>query len=141
VKDVIRLSNFATSAQTIDIQTLGDKRDFTIRQLRTDATGKKWRRFHVTNLKVSRDSPVKIQMLGDLEAIQVNSREKKVTFDLEIQQQIEGVILTRSIKHLSTTPGKLLRVAPKNWRALEKTELKQEMIQPIQRLQRDQMMK
>jgi hypothetical protein len=122
-KDIVKLSRAATAAQSLEIKTLGDQRDFTIKQLRTGTTGREWRSFDIKNLKSSRNIPVTIDVIGDLEAVTVSSPDREVQFDLDIQQRIKGEVTTRKVDRLSTTPGKVLRVAPKSWQMLDKTEL------------------
>jgi len=96
---------------------------FTIKQLRTGTTGKEWRSFDIKNLKAARNVLVTIDVVGDLEAVTVSSPDREVQFDLDIQQRLKGKVTTRKVDRLSTTPGKVLRVAPKSWKMLEETEL------------------
>ena len=125
-KDVIRVSNLATAAQSVEIQTLGAERNLSIKQLRADVKGKDWRSIEVKDLRAARNVPVTIEAIGDMETVLVSSRDQAVTFDLDLQQRVKGQFATRKSERLSTTPGKLLRIAPGDWGALDRTEIEKE---------------
>ena len=86
---------------------------------------------------MTRDVPVTINVVGDLEAVTVSSLDKKVNFDLDLQQRFKGEVSTKKVDRLSTTPGKALRIAPKSWEMLEKTELEKMELEKeaLQRMQ------
>lgn len=121
--DVIRLSELTTAVQSIEIETSAPQRTVHVMQLRTDVNQGQWRRFDVRNLQVSREAPVAVQVLGNLDAVSVSSRDRAVAFDLDIRQRLKGATSIRTVQKLTTEPGKRLRVAPKDWAALDKTEL------------------
>lgn len=125
-RDTLRVSGMATGTQSLEIKTPGKKRKFEIKLLRTGTKGKDWRSFIVKNLNISRDIPVTVTAVGDLEGVLVSSLDKKVSFELDIQQRLKHKTARRSAGKLSTSPGKVLRVAPKDWRNLKKTELEKQ---------------
>jgi len=125
--DVITLTAIATAGQSIRVETSGAQRKVTVMQLRTGASEGEWRRYDVRNLRVTREAPVTIDVQGDLGAIAVSSRDRAVTFDLGIQQRVHGSVSTRTVPQLVTQPGKVLRVAPKDWKRLETTELEKKI--------------
>lgn len=138
-KDIIKLSRMATAAQSLEIQTLGAQRKFNVKQVRTGATGKEWRSIDVKELNVTRSTPVTINVLGDMEAVAVSSLDKQVSFNMTLQQRFKGEVSTMAVDRLSTTPGKVLRLAPGNWETLDKTklekiEVKKEVIQQMEKM-------
>ena len=122
-KDVIRISRLATAAQSVEVTTLGAERILTIKQLRADPKGKDWRSIEVTDLRITRDVPVTIEAIGDMEAVVVSSRDRAVTLDLDMQQRVNGKFSRQRSETLSTTPGKFLRIAPTDWRTLDGTKI------------------
>ena len=130
-KDLIRVSNLATAAQSVDIQTLGAERNLSVKQLRADVKGKDWRSIEVRDLRAARNVPVTIGAVGDMESVLVSSRDQAVNFDLDLQQRVMGQFATRKTERLSTTPGKLLRIAPGDWSALDRTEIEKEHLDRI----------
>ena len=122
-KDIIRVSNLGTAAQTVQIQTLAAERNLSVKQLRADVKGTDWRSIEVKNLRVPRNLPVTIQAVGDVESVLVSSSEQAVTFDLDLQQRIKGRFAAKTGERLSTSPGKHLWIAPEDWNVLERTRI------------------
>jgi len=122
-KDIITVSGLATAAQSVEIKTLGAQRSFDVRQLRGSTATRDWRSVEVKGLEVTRDTPVVIESIGDMEAVVVSSRDKTVSFNLDLKQRINGEFSSAKSEMLSTTPGKLLKVVPGNWRTLGTTTL------------------
>lgn len=127
-KDIIRLSRVATAAQALEIKTFGKQRNFAVKQLRTGVRGEEWRSFDIKNLMITQDIPVTLNVVGDMQAVLVSSLDKTVDFNLNIQQRLQEKTLIRDVGKLSTLPGKILKVAPKDWRKLKETELEKENI-------------
>jgi hypothetical protein len=129
-KDVIRFSRSGTAGRSIEMETLGNKRNVTFRQLRIGVKGTEWRSCKVENITMERNVPVIMNMVGDLEAVQVSSGDKEVKFAIEMQRYFHGKISKRNIGTVTTTLGKTLRVSPRNWTSLSKTRIDKETLKP-----------
>ncbi|MGC8863941.1 MAG: hypothetical protein ACP5R5_14390, partial [Armatimonadota bacterium] len=127
-RDRIRIANLSGAAQTVEVETFGSERSLSIKQLRADVKTNDWRSIEVKDLRAARNVPVAIQAVGDLESVVVSSENQPASFELDLQQRIKGRFSTRKTERLTTTPGKLLRVAPRDWGALDRTEIGKETL-------------
>ena len=81
------------------------------------------RSIDVKELNVTRNIPITINVVGDLEAVMISGLNEQVNFGLNLRQRFKGEVSTKTVDTLSITPGKVLRIAPRNWEMLDKTEL------------------
>lgn len=125
-KDIIRFSRSGMADQSIEMETLGKKRNITVRQLKTGAKGIEWRSCNIENITMERNVPVVMNMVGDLEAVQVSSLDKEVKFAMEMQRYFNGKVSKRNVGTLATVPGMTLRVSPRDWNSLGKTGIDKE---------------
>lgn len=130
-RDIIKVSDLGTAAQSLELQTQATERDLTVKQLRSDLQTRDWRSIEVKNLRAASSLPLKIQAVGDLEALVVSSRDTAVNFDVDMQQRMNGRLTSGSARGLSTTPGKFLKVAPKSWQTLESAGLEKRVLDKL----------
>lgn len=109
--DVVRLSGTASNP-SLEIATLGEEREFSIRCLRAGENPADWGSFDIAHLVVKPGAPVTITALGNLEALEVSSPGREVHFDLAVTQKVNATVSTRSFEELVTTAGKRPRIAP-----------------------------
>lgn len=109
--DVVRLSGTAANP-SLEIATLGEEREFSIRCLRAGEDHADWRSFDISHLVVNPESQVTITSLDNLHALEISSAGREVLFDLAVTQKVNGTVSTRAFEALVTTPGKRLRIAP-----------------------------
>jgi len=124
--DVIKFDAVSSAVQSVELETTGVKRMVSVMQLRTGTTQKEWRRFDVKNLAVTRDTPVMIHATENFKSIQVSGKNKPVSFDLEIQQRMNNKTTIKTIQKLTVDTGKVLKMAPKDWDKLDKTDIVKE---------------
>jgi hypothetical protein len=122
-RETIKTYGSVLEALSMDVTTTGKKRKVSLNHLLAGATGKEWRTYRLKNIELPKEVPVSINMEKKMNAMTISCPEKKVQFDLEIQQRFNGKITLRHVGKVSTSPGKMLRLAPKEWKNLEKTEL------------------
>lgn len=125
-KDEISINNLATAAQSLEITTSGPGRELAVKQLRQSGSGRQWRSIEVNRLRIPPEKPVSLQVGDDFKELQVSGGANRLDFRVEMQQYWDGKSSKRNLGQLSTTPGQVLRIAPKDWRALEKTEVETE---------------
>ncbi|NCO61110.1 hypothetical protein GW871_11780 [bacterium] len=128
VKDSIRVGDLGTSSQSVQIETLAGARNFSIRQIRSDLKTNDWRAIEINDISVKSGSPVSFETVGNMEAVVVRSREQSVGFNIEMQQRVRGKFLSRRSEGLATSAGRPLRLAPENWRELDKTPIEKRLL-------------
>lgn len=128
-KDIVTVSGLATAAPSVRVTTLAPEREFTIKQIRQDSKSKDWRSIEVKSLKAARDVSVTIEAVGNLESVAVFSGDKPVSFDVDAQERINGQHVSRKLQRVSTTPGKLMMLRPRDRTTLEKMELQRPKLQ------------
>jgi hypothetical protein len=121
-RDTIRIAGLATAAQCLEIQTGGEGRAFHVRQLRTWAKGAGWRSIHIRNARLTDDN-LKVQTIGDLNAVEVSSLKSQIGFELDLRQYREAALSSQSVGKCSTVLGQVLRFAPEDWSQLEHTRI------------------
>jgi hypothetical protein len=122
-RDIIKLRRMATEFQSIEINTTGIHRKFNIKKLRSDIGTRNYRSFNVKNLILDPNVPVNVSLTRDFKDMEISSKDKTVDFELNIIQSVGGKTTVREVRDLSTSPGKLLRISPKNWKKLDSTEI------------------
>jgi hypothetical protein len=122
-RETIKTYGSVLDALSMDVMTTGKKRKVSLNHLLAGATGKEWRKYRLKNIELPKEVPVSIDMEKEMNAMTISCPEKKVQFDLEIQQRFNDKITLRNVGKVSASPGKMLRLAPKEWKNLEKTEL------------------
>jgi hypothetical protein len=127
-RDVIRFSRSGMADQSIEMVTAGKGKGMTIGQQKIGAGGTEWRGCNVKNIGMERNVPVVINTVGNLEAIQVSSRDRQVKLAIEMQRYFKGKVSKRNAGTLSTVSGKILRVSPKDWDSLAKTGIDKQTI-------------
>ncbi|MGQ9471825.1 MAG: hypothetical protein ACUVR0_09075 [Candidatus Aminicenantales bacterium] len=108
--------------------TTAPERRLTIGKLRTDFGRRNYRQFEIKSLTAKAASRLTITTLGDLEGLEAEFGEKATSFDLDILQRQDGTSTTRKLSRLPTSPGKKLRIGPKNWKKLETTEVERSQL-------------
>jgi len=121
--DAIRVSGLTTAERLVEVRPLERARAVTLRQLRAGVEGAEWRSVEVRNARLGREGLV-LRAPGDLEAVEVHGAGKAVRFDLELAQRREGQVQRRSLGRLSTVRQGAFRVEPRDWRDLEKGEIR-----------------
>ena len=111
--DILRFSGTASNL-SLEITTLGEEREFSIRCLRTEENSADWGSFDIAHLVVEPGAPVTITALGNLRALEVSSPDREVHFDLAVTQKVDEMVITRSFEELMTTAGRSLRIAPED---------------------------
>jgi hypothetical protein len=111
--DVFRLSGTASNL-SLEIATLGEAREFSIRCLRTGENPADWGSFDIAHLVVEPGAPVTITALGNLRALEVSSPDRELRFDHAVTQKVDEMVIARSFEELMTTAGKSLRIAPED---------------------------
>jgi hypothetical protein len=122
-RETIKTYGSIHDALSMDVMTTGKKRKVSLNHLLAGATGVEWRTYRLKNIELPKEVPVRINMEKEMNAMTISCPEKKVQFDLEIQQRFNGKITLRNVGKVSASPGKMLRLAPKEWKDLEKTDL------------------
>ena len=121
--DLVRVSRLGTAACAVEIEALEQPRQVKVRQLRSDVLGGEWKSVEVRSKEVGR-SGLALRAVGDLEAVEVSSRDRAVQFDLEVAQRREGVVSRLPATGLSTVRERALHVAPVDWQHLDRSELR-----------------
>jgi hypothetical protein len=116
--DLVRVSRLGTASRAVEIQALDQPRRVTVRQLRGDVLDAEWKSVEVRSKEVGR-SGLLLRAVGDLEAMEVSSRDRPVRFDLEVAQRREGVVTRLPAKGLATVEDRALHVAPADWQHLD----------------------
>lgn len=135
-RDTIKTYGLISDAVSMDITTTGKKREISISHLLTGATNKEWRRYQLRNIRLPKKVPITINMGKKMRAMAVSCREKEVKFELDIQQRFKGRVTTKNVGEVSTIPGKILRLAPKKWKILEKSKLIKDVLEKDEKSKR-----
>ena len=122
-KDIVTISRALNTVSSIEIKTLGGKREIGIKQIRTVPKDADWRSFDIKNVSITQNTPLKIDTEGYLDAVHISSGDKEVEFEANIAQSFRGKVLSRSISRISTASERTLRIAPSEWNELGKTAI------------------
>lgn len=120
--DAIRISRLAAATRSVEVHPLERTRTVSLRQLRAGLEETEWRSVELRNAQLGREGLV-LSVPGDLEAVELHSRGRAMSFDMELLQRREGQLQRRPLGRLSTVRGKTFRVEPSDWRDLEKSEI------------------
>lgn len=129
-RDIVKFSGIASHRQSLEIKTSGTLKEFDVKQLRTGTSQRDYRSFHVKKLKIDAALtavPVNIGVVGDFAGVELSAQEKTVHFAVGILQNKAGKVTSRTLQQLSTTPGKILKIAPQNWKKLKDTLLEKQL--------------
>lgn len=128
-RETIKTSGSILDAVCIEVTTTGKAREMTLNHSLMGATAEDWRKFKLKSIQLPEKVPITISMEKKMNMLTVASHEKEVKFDLEIQQCSNKKISSRKVGTISTVPGKTVRLAPKDWKNLGKTELRKQVIE------------
>ena len=135
-RDIVKFSGIATHTQSLEIKTSRVQKEFDVKQLRTGTSQRDYRSFHVKKLKIDAALSavqVTVGVTGDFAGVELSAEEKTVNFAVDILQNKAGKVTSRTLQQQSTTPGKILKIAPKNWKKLEDTILDKQLRFPRKR--------
>ncbi len=124
-RDVVRLDGLGTFTQTIAIRTEGEGRLFDVRQLRTGTSPGQWRKLEMRNAQLTRNA-LTVYGTGNLSALELSAKEGEITAEVVLEQRLKDKLTSRPVGRVSSLPARGVRVAPRDWRALDKTDIHRE---------------
>ena len=128
-KDIIKTYGPISDAISMDIKSTAKRKQINVDHLLIDKTKKEWRRFKINNMSLLENTPVTIEIENNMKEVKISSKEKKVQFELAIEQRANKKVSINNVGKMSTLPNRIMRIAPKNWKNLEKTEIIKDVIE------------
>lgn len=126
-RDVVRLSGVATNQQGITLETDGTARSYDICQQRLFGKVGGWRSMVLQDVKLGADK-IDIQSIGDFQAVEISSHERRANFGIELKQHTGRTLTTRSLGRQGVSTGRTARFTPLDWNELEKTEVQRTIL-------------
>jgi hypothetical protein len=120
------LEGLGTFTQTIEIRTEGEGRLLDVRQLRTGKSPGEWRSLEVSNARLTRNV-LSVHGVENLNALEMSTQKEELSAEIVLKQRVRDELKHRSIDRITASPGRGVRVAPKNWHTLDKSEIVREV--------------
>lgn len=122
-RDIIRTQGPISDAISLSIMTTGKERKLSVNHLLAGKTSKDWRRYILRNIKLPEKVPITLIMENKMDSVIIDSQEKGIQFELDIQQRRGGKVVSKRVGKISTIPNKMLKLAPKDWKTLRKSKI------------------
>jgi hypothetical protein len=127
-REEISLTNIGADSQSVEITTNLDERTLHLCQTRMDSAEKVWRTFTLQNIELTKKERISVEIIENFNSLVVLGKERNIPFDILIEQSQEGKIVRRREEGFKTTPGKIIKIRPGNWKKLKNTPINEEKI-------------
>ena len=126
-RDELELQRVGTRHQELKINSKRGAATYSVELYRMIPITEAARTFKISNLKVTKTSPVRLRLTGNRDALLIKSEKGPVVCDMEIIQTVGGKISKLEKKNINVSGVKWQKVAPTNWTNLKdaKLELKE----------------
>lgn len=122
-RDKIKIQSTGTSAQTMEISSSRALKNVSMEMFRKLPDQRIRRTFKITDLDISKDSPVIFRIVDRMNALQVENPKEAISYKVELIQTFRGKTSRLSPKKVTSPAGEVQKVRPSTWKNLKKSTI------------------